>query len=791
MTTSDTKFQMPLLDETNYGNWVRRVRAFLLSRQLWKVVSGEEEDKEKSDQALGYIQLYLSEYYGATADDVATAKGLWEKLENSFKTKNNARRLLLRQELTNLRKKPSETVTEYLARARELASNLEAVGHKPEPTELTLPVLAGLPKDYSVLVTILGTSKEEHELDDILPMLLQMEQQLNREEETVPIYAAMRNMSVNDRRQPRGNQQPRGDQQPRGNQQRRGSGRKSSGSRRITGTCFYCNKPGHMQADCRERAAYQQRDNQFTVAFGASLQQIMSKEWIIDSGASRHLTFDKQQLHSYRSIAPGTAITFVNGQQAEAVGEGEVHLQVKTTRGTVRAVLQKVLHVPEARVNLFSTRQATDSGAQVLFSSNKCFVSINGTVCMEGINQSGLMIIKQSESQAAFAMAAAAATTKETAELWHRRFGHLGYDSLYKLKSKDMVEGISVPAQDFKLQQEQRPFCETCTFAKQQRLAFPHSDSTSSDVLELLHMDVCGPMQVSSPGGAKYLATFTDDYSRLAVVIPLAAKSDVPGAVKEIISKWETQTGKSLKAVRTDRGTEYLNSELHKYFRSKGIIHNTTAPYTPEQNGVAERFNRTLMERVRAMLSDAKLEEEYWADAAITATFVRNRSPSRHGTQTPWELFYGRKPDVSGMRVFGAKAYVPIPKQLRRKLDSVSQEGTFVGYEPNSKAYRVLLHSGKVEVSRDVVFAESLSGTDARPEPTPVTTSVEAMPPSPREDNVDYGPTYSTDSETAEADTQQAQEIPAADTAAQTVRAIRAGRGTKAVILLTQRAQAT
>ena len=289
-----------------------------------------------------------------------------------------------------------------------------------------MPILAGLPKDYSVLVTILGTSKEEHELDDILPMLLQMEQQLSREEETVPIYAAMRNMSVNDKRQPRGNQQPRGKQQPRGNQQRSGSGRKSSGNRRITGRCFICNKPGHMQADCRERAADQQRDNQFTVAFGASLQQIMSKEWIIDSGASKHLTFDKQQLHSYRSIAPGTAITFVNGQQAEAVGEGEVHLQVKTARGTVRAVLQKVLHVPEARVNLFSTRQATDSGAQVLFSSNKCFVSVNGTVCMEGINQSGLMIIKQSESQAAFAMAAAAATTKETAELWHRRFGHLG-----------------------------------------------------------------------------------------------------------------------------------------------------------------------------------------------------------------------------------------------------------------------------------------------------------------------------------------------------------------------------
>ena len=185
-----------------------------------------------------------------------------------------------------------------------------------------------------------------------------------------------------------------------------------------------------------------------------------------------------------------------------------------------------------------------------------------------------------------------------------------------------------------------------------------------------------GPLQVTSDGDVRYLATFVDDYSRLAYVVPMKHKSEVASKVRTVISLWETQSGKHLKAVRTDRGKEYVNSELQGYFKDKGAIHQTTAPYTPEQNGVAERFNRTLMERVRALLTDAKLGDEHWAEAANTATYVKNRSPSSHSTKTPWELFNGRKPDVSGMRVFGSKAYVHVPKQLRRKLDPLSKQAS-------------------------------------------------------------------------------------------------------------------
>ena len=125
---------------------------------------------------------------------------------------------------------------------------------------------------------------------------------------------------------------------------------------------------------------------------------------------------------------------------------------------------------------------------------------------------------------------------------------------------------------------------------------------------------------------------------------PVAQKSEVATKVKEVFQRLETQTGQKLQKVRTDRGGEYLNTELDGYYKSKGVVHQTTAPYTPEQNGVAERFNRTLMERVRAMLLNAKLDKELWAEAAVTANYIKNRSPSSSSTQTPWELFYGRKP---------------------------------------------------------------------------------------------------------------------------------------------------
>jgi hypothetical protein len=228
--------------------------------------------------------------------------------------------------------------------------------------------------------------------------------------------------------------------------------------------------------------------------------------------------------------------------------------------------------------------------------------------------------------------------------------------------------------------------------------------------MELVHMDVCGPFQEASMGGSVYLATFLDDFSGLSVVCPIKAKSDVAGVTMDVINMLEKQSGWPLLVVRTDNGSEYINSTLATFFKEKGVIHQTTVRYTPEQNGKAERLNRTLLDRVRAMLEDSKLPKTLWAEAATTANYLRNRAPAAGRSCTPWEAFFGKKPDVSHLRVFGARAYALQPKELRRKLDSHAIRGVMVGYEPNVKGYRILTDDGKIIVAGDVAFDETTDG---------------------------------------------------------------------------------
>ena len=364
--------------------------------------------------------------------------------------------------------------------------------------------------------------------------------------------------------------------------------------------------------------------------------------------------------------------------------------------------------MPEAHVNLISVDKIMSSGARVEFGDGTCNIVKGGKLVLTAERRDGLYSVHDSmhrtrSSKPAFV----SSSTTETAELWHSRFGHLSYRSLARLVKDSMVDGITVPSSEFV--SAGQSLCEPCVQAKQPRAPFPNSTSVSTRPLQLVHMDVCGPMSVASLGGSLYFATFLDDYSKVSVVVPVRTKGMVAGAVQRTLQLLETQCGHKLKAVRTDRGGEYLGGEMEAYFASKGVQHQLTAPYTPEQNGAAERLNRTLMERVRAMLIASGLGKELWAEAVLTANYIRNRSPYGKETWTPWEHFTGKKPDVSGMRVFGARAFVHTPKGLRSKLDPINQRGVFVGYSVNSKAYRVLLDgSDRVVESRDLVFDEAV-----------------------------------------------------------------------------------
>ncbi|KAL0811972.1 hypothetical protein ABMA28_009370 [Loxostege sticticalis] len=216
-------------------------------------------------------------------------------------------------------------------------------------------------------------------------------------------------------------------------------------------------------------------------------------------------------------------------------------------------------------------------------------------------------------------------------------------------------------------------------------------------------------IQVTSLGGARYFLTFIDDFSRKVCVFTLKSKSECLNKFKEYKCLVENQLNVKIKTLRTDNGTEYTNKEFADFLRSSGIKHQTSTPYTPQQNGLAERMYRTLVEKARCMLINANLQKYLWAEAVVTAAYIVNRSPTRAPDwKTPEEKWSGKQPIVSHMRVFGCEAMMHIPKEKVKKWDSRSRKMIFLGYCDNSKGYRLLdIKSRTVMKSRDVIFLEN------------------------------------------------------------------------------------
>ena len=227
---------------------------------------------------------------------------------------------------------------------------------------------------------------------------------------------------------------------------------------------------------------------------------------------------------------------------------------------------------------------------------------------------------------------------------------------------------------------------------KQHRKPFPSGKTwRAKKVLELIHTDVCGPMRTPTFENNRYFILFIDDFTRMTWVYFMKEKSEVLTIFKRFKSLVENQSGRRIKVLRSDRGTEYTSNEFNKFCEDEGIHHQLTVGYAPEQNGVSERKNRTIMEMARTMLAEKDMPKEFWAEAVYTAVYLLNRCPTKAVlNKTPIEAWSGRKPSAQHLRVFGSICYAHIPKEKRHKLEEKTQKGIFLGYSTQSKGYKYL-----------------------------------------------------------------------------------------------------
>jgi transposase InsO family protein len=296
--------------------------------------------------------------------------------------------------------------------------------------------------------------------------------------------------------------------------------------------------------------------------------------------------------------------------------------------------LKGVKYVPGIALNLVSVSHAVDQDFAFEATAegeyvglkwddmHKCKVTREGGLYFVHLSAVDAQDVDDWDSPCEGQGHAFAAQVEGDLDLWHRRLGHVGVTNLQRLMVERMLKGCDIPLGMFK---EKRSPCETCIRGKQVRATHKPSESNTQRPLELLHTDVAY-MQEEDLHGNKYVLVVIDDFTRFVEVVPMKTKGQASSEVIKVISRWETQREVKVQKLRSDNGGEYCNRELEEFCEKKGIAHQLTPPYSPESNGVAERFNRTLQEKIRCMLDDAGLPDEFWGEAGVTAAFLRNLS---------------------------------------------------------------------------------------------------------------------------------------------------------------------
>ncbi|KAJ9542485.1 hypothetical protein OSB04_028991 [Centaurea solstitialis] len=430
-----------------------------------------------------------------------------------------------------------------------------------------------------------------------------------------------------------------------------------------------------------------------------------SHKWYLDSGCSKHMTGRKELLSNYREEYGGS-VKFGNNELSPVVGHGDIVCKDIT--------INNVAHVEGLNHNLFSIGKFCDKDLEVNFNKHRCAVRTEwGRELLVGTRKTNLYTIKLRHMLAKKSQCLITQKSSHQSLLWHRRLSHLNYRYLDRLVKERLVSGIPM------IKFEPAQLCSGCAQGKMKRASHPPKpEQGSKSPLSLIHMDLCGPMKTVSLASRKYVLVIVDDYSRYTWTRFLKTKDETSNLIINFIKAVQVQLKLPVQIVRSDNGTEFKNQVLKGFYNSLGITQTFSAARTPEQNGVVERRNRTLVEAARSMLAQSQLPQYLWAEAVNTACYTQNRSIiHRRFGKTPYHVLFDRIPNIDYFKVFGCPCFVLNETENRGKFGPKSDEMIFVGYSDCSVAYRVFNKRSRIVYESVNVkfdpFVELSSNADA------------------------------------------------------------------------------
>ena len=646
------------------------------------------------------------------------------------------------QNISNLTEKLSQVklathrdMDEYLSKIANIARQLRDLGHQTSEPQLIAKIVKGLTKPYKSFADNLEAQNgltlmdyeaklKAYELKLISNGTIKKNdnKDTNKDEKIAALQAKVEALySMTKKSNPKGQE---------------GKQYKTKKS------CHYCQKPGHFARDCRKKKrdqeanqASMQDEEEKMESLHVDTEELSDEEikipetyhtciegmqetkvdvlstavdsqiWIVDSGATQHMTHDRNMLLNPYKIRP-VRVRMANGSKQIADTEGTVLLRNK--KGKITKI-QKVLYVPEIRYNLLSIPQILDNSQKVLvtFEKGRCIVkSRKGKEILSAQKNNGLFQIKHHPKP----IVAGLTDVNEgltRSELWHLRLGHAGYSTLKVMLRDNMVEGLE-------LKEFNKPtshLCKGCVLGKSVRKCFHKSSTPRATKLgELTHMDLSGKVSVPTFDYQFYFAVFVDDCSNNGATFLLPSKrgKGILEALKQYKARVVASNGK-MQVLRCDNGTEYINKEIREWCAENDIVIQTSAPYSPQQNGKAERYIRDLTEKARCLLQAKSMDKKFWGEAILCSQYIKNRLPSTatDRKKTPYEKIWKRKPNLKHMRIFGSRCYAHVTKPNEKKWNPKTIECLMMGYAIGQKAYRLYdIANNCIIINRDVTFEE-------------------------------------------------------------------------------------